>query len=141
MAKPWLFQERYTREPISLRHSHLRDLILSLKSQGTNKISSPSCWSRASPASDLPSPCPSHTRAQEVGISAGFKPGSLGCPENSVAKVRLLAAGAIVTLLSLVVMADPKEPPASLRQGRGMELRRKMGVDRRGHPSGLTKFL
>lgn len=43
---------------------------------------------------------------------------------STLAKVRLLAVGAIATLLSLVVMADPKEPPASLRQGRGMELRR-----------------
>lgn len=50
---------------------------------------------------------------------------------STLAKVRLLAVGAIATLLSFVVMADPKEPPASLRQGEG-EVEKKDGGRQEG---------
>lgn len=68
--------------------------------------------------------------AQEAGVSAGYTLALLGA-WSTLAKVRLLAVGAIATLLSLVVMADPKEPPASLRQGEG-EVEKKDGGRQKG---------
>lgn len=51
----------------------------------------------------------------------------------------LLAVGAILTLLSLVVVEDIKEPPTEARKRNVAEKvkLRGWGVDRRGHPSGL----
>lgn len=52
----------------------------------------------------------------------------------------LLAVGAILTLLSLVVLEDPKKPPAEARKRNVAEKvkLRGWGADGRGHPSGLT---
>lgn len=53
--------------------------------------------------------------------------------------MRLLVVGAILTLLSLVALEDPKEPPPARKRNVAEKVKlRGWGADRRGHLSGLT---